>query len=107
MDSHFKGSRKSSARWLLILCGRIWGITKQLWEHGNKIEHGVDENNHLAEDRHTELNAQIDTIFDRVPALRYLPLTSRHFFTQTKAWRKRRKLQDKQKWIRDTDVVLK
>jgi len=107
IDRHFKGSRKSSARWLSILCGRIWGITEQLWEHRNTIEHGVDANNHLAEERHSELNEQIDAIFDRVPALRYLPLTSRHFFTQNKAWRKRCKLRDKRKWIRDADVVLK
>ena len=28
IDRYFKGSRKSGARWLSILCGRIWGITE-------------------------------------------------------------------------------
>ena len=64
IDRHFKGSRKSGARWLSILCGRIWGIIERLWEHRNTIEHGVDTNNQLAEDRHAELNEHIDNIFD-------------------------------------------
>ena len=48
------------------------------------------------------------TEYTRIPAsTRLLPMTTRHFFNRSKAWRKNRKLKEKRKWIRDADVVLR
>ena len=90
-----KRLRQSGARcWLAILSTRIWSITESMWKHRNKIEDGNDKNNLLSQDRHETLNGEIDRIYTRTPALRLLPMTARHFFNKTKAWRKNRTIRE-------------
>ena len=78
-----------------------------MWTHRNEIEHGNETNNLLSQDRHETLNGDIDLIYTRIPALRLLPMTARHFFNKTKAWRKNRTIREKRNWTRDANIILK
>ena len=106
MEKHLKGSRKSSTRWLARLSNRIWEITEDQWKHRNDIEHGEDKENARSKQINTDMNIEIDRLFDSAPPLRQLPVTSRHFFGKGRKWRKNRKIRDKKKWIRDVKIVM-
>ena len=82
-------------------------ITEDQWKHRNDIEHGEDKENARSKQINIATNIEIDKLFDSAPPLRQLPVTSRHFFSKGRKWRKNRKIRDKKKWIRDVNIVMR
>ena len=60
----------------------------------------------MSTDQNAILNDAIDQNFSRIPALRLILLTARHFFNMTKAKRKNRKIKEKRKWLWAANIVL-
>ena len=107
ITNNLRSTRRSSTKWLAILCNKIWMITEGMWFHRNEKEHPGKDTNALSEERYRAANERIDTIYGRIPRnLRLLPLVDRVLFRQTKARMQKRKLRYKKRWIRDAEKVL-
>ena len=105
LDEYLHNTRKSSKIRMALICGRIWEITDSMWMLRNEHEH-KDKDNVLNRMRNENQNILIDRIYNKLPSMRFLPMSDRHFFNKSSEWIKKRKLKDKIRWVKRASIIL-
>ena len=89
MEEFLSRSRKSAIIRLAEMCNRIWEIIRELWINRCGEEHN-NEDSVINIKRNEDSDKKIDEIYNKLPAMRTLPMSDRSFFSKDRKWRKNR-----------------
>ena len=93
ITNNLRGTRRSSTKWLAILCNKIWMITEGMWFHRNDKEHPGKDTNALSEERNRAANERIDTIYGRTEKPETSPVGGQGFISSDKSKHAEKKIE--------------
>ena len=98
-------SRKYAQQWTALLSTKLIAIVHDMWTQRNDILH--QHNNIITDTDHAQINAQIQTIYEGLPANRRLLTHSENIFFRaaTADIVKKRILRHKKQWVKKAQAI--
>ena len=106
MEEYLSRTRKSAVIRLAEMCNKIWDIIREMWINRCDQEHNNEESE-INIKRNEDSNKKIDEIYNKLPAMRTLPMSDRSFFNKDREWRKKQRLKEKVKWVKRASIIIK